>query len=300
MERTIGGFIPPIPTPMLNGGLDFASLHRLLDFLGDNVTGVLVAGSTGEVASLTVEERIALMREVRSVLDPKSVLAVSISDNSVENSRRLVAAATEVEADMLVVSCPNYFPNDGRMLEEYFALIGAMASAPLCLYDNPFATNTFLSVGDVKVLADHGGLRHVKVTDRLVDKVAELRRETDLTVHAGDDSVLWHQLAGGAHGAMTAIPLIRPEQSRALWEAFSAGELDTAYSIYRELAHVINICLSSNDYVQVVKLVMHERGIIESPEVRLPLVPLGPERSREVREASDLRWLEDSTPPAVT
>ena len=56
------GFLPPIATPMLDGKLDLASLARQLDYLADHVSGYLVGGSVGEVASLTVEEREALVR----------------------------------------------------------------------------------------------------------------------------------------------------------------------------------------------------------------------------------------------
>ena len=52
------GFLPPIVTPMLNGKIDTKSLYAQLDYIADHVAGYLVGGSVGEVASLTIEERI--------------------------------------------------------------------------------------------------------------------------------------------------------------------------------------------------------------------------------------------------
>jgi 4-hydroxy-tetrahydrodipicolinate synthase len=279
----VTGFVPPIATPFLDGALDLDSLKRLLEDLAGTVSGVLVGGSVGETASLTVEERIRLMREVAAQVDGDLALAVSIADNSIENSRRLSEAAAEVGAELLVVSCPNYYANDGAMLEAYFAQLSELASADLCLYDNPIASHTILTVADIKTLADAAPrLTHIKVTDTALDKVEALRRETSLVVHSGDDVVLWHQLTRGAEGAMVALPMIYPQRAAGLWRAFSSGDLDAAYAEYRQVTNFIHVALGAPDYVAVIKTVLHARGIIASPEVRLPLVGLTAQRREEI------------------
>jgi 4-hydroxy-tetrahydrodipicolinate synthase len=281
--RKVTGFLPPIATPFRGGALDIESLKRMLDDLAGHVSGVLVGGSVGEVASLTVAERVELMRAVHKHLGSSVSLAVSISDNALENSRRLSDAAGEVGTDLLLVSCPNYYANDLRMLEAYFAALSDFASADLCLYDNPIASHTPLAVGDIKALAQAAPrLTHVKVTDTNLDKVERLRAETTLTLHAGDDVVLWHQLKRGAEGAMVALPMIYPERASALWQAFMQGDLNLAYREYEHVTTFIHLALGASDYVPVVKTVLHHRGLIASPEVRLPLVPLSRERRNEV------------------
>jgi 4-hydroxy-tetrahydrodipicolinate synthase len=279
----VTGFVPPIATPFLDGALDLDSLKRLLEDLAGSVSGVLVGGSVGETASLTVEERIRLMREVAVQVDGDLALAVSIADNALENSRRLAEAAAEVGAELLMVSCPNYFSNDGAMLDAYFAQLSEFASVDLCLYDNPIASHTILSVSDIKALADAAPrLTHVKVTDTTLDKVEALRRETSLVVLSGDDVVLWHQLTRGAEGAMVALPMIYPQRAAELWRAFSSGDLDAAYAEYRQVTNFIHVALGAPDYVPVIKTVLHARGIIASPEVRLPLVGPTARRREEI------------------
>ena len=201
-KARVTGLVPPIATPFRDGALDLDSLHRLLDDLSDHVSGVLVGGSVGEAASMTIEERITVMREVDRGLDRnRQYLAVSVSDNSIEYSRELAYAAGEVGADVAMVSCPNYFTNDSAMLEAYFAALSDFTPCDLCLYDNPIASHTTLSIPDiVRLTVAAPRLTHVKVTDTSVDKVAALRDATDLQVLAGDDAVLWHQLTRGAQG----------------------------------------------------------------------------------------------------
>jgi 4-hydroxy-tetrahydrodipicolinate synthase len=279
----VGGILPPIPTPLRGGQLDITSLERELEYLYDSVDGFLVGGSTGEAASLTVGEREAVVRTVARRLEGERVLAVSIADNSIENSRRLSEVAGECNADLLVVSCPNYFHNEQQMLEAYLVAIAGFASADLCLYDNPVASNTSLGVAQIlDLLAVVPRLTHVKMTDPALGKVAALREKSEVVIFSGDDSVLWHQLAGGADGVMTAVPLVFPERTRRMWRAFRDGSLDAAYEEYEGLAPFIHVGLSGHDYPSVVKAVLHHERVLDSPEVRLPLLPLTEERRAEI------------------
>lgn len=283
----VTGLVPPIATPFQDGALDLTSLRRMLDDLSDHVSGVLVGGSVGETASLTVEERITLMREVARGIDRKRhFLAVSISDNAIEYSRRLSDAAGDVGADLVMLSCPNYFTNSGGMLEAYFAAVSEFVPCDICLYDNPIASHTLLAVEEIAALsAAAPRLTHIKVTDTAIDKVAALRGATNLVVLAGDDAVLWHQLTRGAEGGMVALPMIYPERAARVWTAFSNGDLEAAYDEYKLTTAFIHGALGAPDYVPVIKAVLHARGVIASSEVRLPHIAPTQRRLSEVLNA---------------
>ena len=279
----VTGFLPLIATPLLDGRLDLASLHRQLDYLGDHVAGYLVGGSVGEVASLTMDERERLIRACAEHAAGQHRLAVAISDNCLEHSRRLADVAGDVGAALLMVSCPNYYANDLSMLTAYFGAIGDFAPADICLYDNPIASHTSLAVSDIAALAEAvPRLTHIKVTDTAVEKVAALRAGTDLVVHAGDDVVLWHQLTRGAEGAMVALPMIYPERASGLWRALEAGDLEAAWAEYEPALRFFHVALGAPDFVAAVKTALHHRGVIASPEMRLPLVPPTPRRHAEM------------------
>lgn len=280
------GFVPPIATPLRDGELDLQSFARLIDYLADHVSGYLVGGSVGEVASLTLEERVALMREAARCRPAGHSLAVSISDNSIVNSRRLSEVAGEVGADVLMVSCPNYFGNSLEMLIQYFGAVGEFASADICLYDNPVASHTVLSVADIALIAEAvPQITHIKVTDTAIDKVAALCAATALVILAGDDAVIWNQLARGVDGAMVAVPMVAPDVAAELWRAYERGALDDAFAAYRRVAPFLHSSLGAPDYVGVIKTVLQHRGVIDSAELRLPLVALSAARRAEVLAA---------------
>lgn len=280
---TVTGLLPPIPTPFKDGRLDLDSLRRLVNDLRGHVDGILVGGSVGETPSLTVDERIEVMHVVADEIDDDAFLAVSIADNAIVNTRQLAEAATNAGAHLLMLSCPNYYENSLRMLTEYLGAVSEFSPVDLCLYDNPIATHTTLSVDDIATLAEGVPLlTHAKVTDTSLGKVRALRERTDLVLHAGDDAVLWHQLSSGVHGAMVAMPMIYPEATRELWQQVASGETEVAPELYARMARFTHISLGAPDYVPVIKAVLHHRGVIASPEVRLPLVELDATRYAEV------------------
>lgn len=282
----LGGFIPPIATPMRDGVIDYDSLDALIDYLHDGVSGYLIGGSVGEHPSLSLEEREAVTLAAARRRAADRSLAVSVADNCLENCRRMVHTAQEAGADLLMVLSPTYFTNTLPMLIDYFGAIGRFSDLPLCLYDNPIASHTTLTVADIQAIARAvPTLRAVKVTDINPAKVQTLRESTDLVVHAGDDVVLWHMLARGAHGGMVALPMIYPQESRAIWEGLQRGDVDSAYAAYRRTSHFIHIALGAPDYVPVIKTVLHERGVIASAEVRTPLLALSKVRREEVLTA---------------
>ena len=279
----LNGFVPPIATPFRGGALDLRSFARLMDHLAEHVSGYLVGGSVGEVPSLTLDERATLMRAAAGQRPSGHFLAVSVSDNAVGNTRVLSEVAGEVGADVLMLSCPNYYANDLQMLIEYFGAVGDFASADICLYDNPLASHTALSVADIKAIADAvPRVTHIKVTDTAIGKVASLREATDLVMCAGDDAVLWNQLTGGVDAAMVALPMIAPEIAARLWSAYERRAMDDAFTAYAHVAPFLHSSLGAADYVGVIKTVLHHRGVIESAELRLPLVALPAAREAEV------------------
>jgi len=284
----VTGLVPPIPTPLIDGRVDVDSLRRLVRTLAPYVDGYLVGGSVGEHPSLTVEERLVALQVVAQYKEAHHHLVVSIGDNALPNVRHLSEAATEASADLLILSVPNYFANTLPGVTAYLRVVAQFSHRELCLYDNPVASHTSLSVADIAALAEaEPKLTHVKVTDLALGKVAALRAGTSLTIHCGDDAVLWNQLVDGAHGAMVALPLFYPGVAQSVWNALQRGATGEAAEAYRPASHFIHLALGAPDYPAVLKAVLAAQGVIATEEVRLPLMRLEHRRRAEVLAALD-------------
>lgn len=279
-----GGILPPIPTPFKDGKPDFESLQRILDHLGDHVDGVLLGGSVGEMPSLTLQERFDLIAKMEAYRASGKRVAVSIADNSIENTRVLAKAAADVGADYVMVSCPSYYSNSDEMLKQYFDVVAGYVSGQICIYDNPYATHTEMSISLIKDLAAAiPQISAIKITDKTLGKVTAVRESTSLTIFSGEDAVLLHQLAEGVDGMMVALPLIFPAGSAQLFAEAKNKSLDSLISSFGSLAPYVQVALGGHDYPAVIKSTLKEYGVIDSAEVRLPLTGLAAGRAEQAR-----------------
>jgi dihydrodipicolinate synthase/N-acetylneuraminate lyase len=84
---------------------------------------------------------------------------------------------------------------------------------------------------------------------------------------------------------LVALPMIYPREPRTIGPGLERGYWAEAEAAYRRTSHFIHIALGAPDYVAVIKTVLHHRGVIASPETRIPILPLSEERRAEVLRA---------------
>ena len=112
-------------------------------------------------------------------------LACSISDNCLEHSGGCRKSAAELGADLVMVSCPNYFTNDLDMLIDYFGALAEYRAIDICLYDNPIASNTQRYGGRHPRDRRRSATDHARQGHRTsIEKVVALREQTALVLHS--------------------------------------------------------------------------------------------------------------------
>ncbi len=287
---SLAGNIPTISTPMRGGEVDRDGLRRLLAYITPYVDGYLTCGSVGEGASLTLDERIAVMETVAAFRQADATPRTwffGTSGTALPEIEQLVRACVDSGVDALLTPQPSYFAISPPMPRQFFAAVADMSDLPIVIYDNPYPTGYYLSAEEIAALvADNPTVVGVKVTDPNARKVSALTARDNMLVFAGDDFICWRMLCRGAHGAMLAYPMILPETFARMYGLHSQGSRDAAFAIWsREILPFVNECLRDTDYVQTGKAALHRLGVIASPEMRLPLTPLDATRRQEVDEA---------------
>ena len=277
LRLKISGSLPVIPTPFHNNRIDFDGLLKLFDHLFPELDGYTLCGSTGEAASLTIEERIELMQFAARHTPAGKTIVVGLTHTSLEEMRKLVRAAVELGIHAGLVPCPYYFPNSFPMVLEFFRALDGLSELELVLYDNPIFTKTWLRAEELLRLVDAcQHLNAVKMTDHAV------------TVFSGDDVVAFRSLMLGADGSMIIAPSVFPaayqETVRLLGEGKTTASLRVFSDRILPFIHLFGI----GDEVQNTKALFHHLGIFRSGEVRPPLLPCSSERLREVVLAYDL------------
>jgi dihydrodipicolinate synthase/N-acetylneuraminate lyase len=117
----ISGSLPVIPTPFRDNRIDFDSLLRLFDHLFPELEGYTLCGSTGEAPSLTMDERMELMKFAARNTPSSKTIVVGLTHTSLEDMTRLARSAQELGIHAGLVPCPYYFPNSFPWSWSFFA-----------------------------------------------------------------------------------------------------------------------------------------------------------------------------------
>jgi 4-hydroxy-tetrahydrodipicolinate synthase len=284
----ITGSLPVIPTPFHNNRVDFDSLLRLFEHLFPELDGYTLCGSTGEAVSLTLDERMELMKFAARHTPSSKTIVAGITHTSLEEMVKLARCAEELGIRAGLVPCPYYFPNSFPMVLEFFRALDRASGLELVLYDNPIYTKTWLRAQELVTIVDvceH--LKTVKLTDHDLDKIPILKQH-GITMFSGDDVVAFRSLLAGVDGSMIIAPAVFPAAYQEAVRLLAQGRTEPALRLFSERILPFIHLFGMGDEVPTTKALYQHLGIFRSGEVRLPLLAPSPDRIREVVLAYDL------------
>lgn len=277
------GNIPVIPTPFLNGEVEYTAFDRLLAYTIGSVDGYVACGSTGEAPALTVQERIDIVRYLSDRMPPDKVLVVGLGHTNLKEAIELGKAAADCGVRAALAPSPYYFPNSLKMVAEYMTALAEGTGLELVFYDNPVTTKTHFSTGDLLQLAeDVPSITAIKMTDHNLGKVRELKAHSDLTVFGGDDIICFRSFEAGVDGSMIIAPIIFPEAFRDSWKAYRSGDRTESYRIFSQTLLPFIHMFGPGDEIPTTKALFRELGLFSSAETRLPLLPADAKRISEM------------------
>lgn len=215
-----------------DGSLDLEAGVSLAGHLVDKGCDSLVlAGTTGESPTFSVEEKLNLLKAVRAELGTSVKLIAGSGTYSTAESIELSRASHNAGADSLLVVTPYYSRPSQEGLYQHFMAVANAVDIPICLYDIPSRCVVALEPETIRRLAAHPNIAAVKDAKGDLYAAMELMETTDLAWYSGDDpcNVAW--LASGATGFISVIGHVAADRLRALRTAFDAGDLAEARRI---------------------------------------------------------------------
>jgi 4-hydroxy-tetrahydrodipicolinate synthase len=276
------GMLTAMATPFdAAGAVDEGAARELARFLIENGShGVVVAGSTGEAATLDDEEHIALLRAVVEEIGGEATVACGTGTNDTRHSVELTRAAAEAGAEAALVVTPYYNkPNFAGIRAHFEAIASAVPDLPLIAYNIPSRVIVNVSPAELAELAKIDTVVAVKQAN-----TDELGPIEGLAVFAGDDEFYLKTLElGGAGGINVASHLVGP-QMREVWDAVEAGDLERAREVDATLRPLYD-ALSVTTNPMPLKGALAMTGMIPSGTMRLPMVELDTAQREVVRAA---------------
>ncbi len=278
----IRGLLTAMATPFdESGAVDEAAARRLArDVIEKGSHGIVVAGSTGEAATLNDEEHISLLRAVVDEIGSEALVVCGTGTNDTRHSIELTRAAAEAGAEAALIVTPYYNkPNKAGIRAHFEAVAAAVPGLPLIAYNIPSRVIVNVPPEDLAELARIDGVVAVKQANN--DELAPIE---GLDVLAGNDDIFLATLEMGlAGGIQVASQLVGP-QMREIWDAVEAGDLERARRIDASLRPLYD-ALGVTTNPMPVKAALEMTGAIPCGALRLPMVELDDAQRAVVRDA---------------
>ncbi len=267
------GVMPAITTPFdtrMAVDHDFLAQHAAW-LLDNGCTGLVMLGSLGEGATLSVAEKIAILKTAVSAAAGRGPVVASISALSTADAVALAQAAEAAGCSGLMVLPPYVYTSDWREMKAHVASIIAATSLPCMLYNNPVAYKTdFTPTQIAELAAEHPNLEAVKESSTDVRRVSAIRAVLGdrLQIMVGVDDVLVEGVAAGARGWVAGLVNAFPAESVALFDYAIAQKHAEAAELYAWFLPLLRMDTVPK-FVQLIKWVQEQVGV-GSERVRAP------------------------------
>jgi 4-hydroxy-tetrahydrodipicolinate synthase len=270
------GSLVAIVTPMHpDGAIDWPAWERLLAWhLDAGTSGIVVGGTTGESATLTDADLLALIERARPKLSGRASLLAGAGSSStavsIERAQRLSAAGV----DALLVVTPAYNKPSQEGLFRHFEAVSAASSVPVVLYNVPSRTAVDLLPSTVARLAKLPRIVAVKEAVASMERVRELVAVVpkEFAVLSGDDATAAAAIANGARGVISVTANVVPRAMAQLAAAALRGDPEAALRLDEPLRALHEALFVEANPIPV-KWALAQRGLIERG-LRLPLTEL--------------------------
>ncbi|HHX2513672.1 4-hydroxy-tetrahydrodipicolinate synthase [Neisseria perflava] len=281
------GSLVALITPMnQDGSINYEQLHDLIDWHIENGTdGIVAVGTTGESATLPVEEHLAVIEAtVKHVNKRIPVIAGTGANNTVE-AIALSKAAEQAGADYTLSVVPYYNKPSQEGIYQHFKAIAEATSIPMIIYNVPGRTVVSMSNDTILRLAEIPNIIGVKEASGNIGNNIELINSVPegFAVLSGDDPTGLPFMLCGGHGVVTVAANVAPKLFADMCRAALEGDIATARRLNEQLIPIYNTMFCEPSPAAP-KWGLSLLGKCE-PHVRLPLVALTEAGQAKVRAA---------------
>jgi len=279
------GSITALLTPFADGKVD---AKRFQDFvawqIAEGTHGVVPCGTTGESPTLSHDEHQHVIKLCLDVAKGKVPVIAGCGSNCTEEAVRLTRTAEKLGADAVLQVVPYYNKPTQEGLYQHFKAIHDASSLPVILYNVPSRTVASLNTETIARLAELPRIAGIKDATGDIARPVKTRASCGENFRqlSGEDSNVLAFLAVGGHGCISVTSNIAPRLCAELYNAYAAGDTETANSINDKLMplHDAMFCETSPGPVKYAAALL---GLCRY-ELRLPLVPISKANEKIVDE----------------
>lgn len=283
-EPLFTGAATALVTPFLGDSINYPMLEQLLRRQIDaGIDAVVIAGTTGESATLSDGEKLELFRRAKDYVGNRCKIIAGTGSNSTRHTMELSMAAEQTGVDGLLLVSPYYNKATPEGLYAHYLAVAHSVSLPVILYNVPTRTGVDIPVSVYRRLSRIPNIAGVKESASDITKYTKILAQcgSSMAIWAGNDDMATPVIALGGKGVISVLSNILPTETQALARAALDGDFDTAAALQIRLQPLVEALFTEVNPIPV-KQAMQFIGY-DCGGCRLPLTTLSDENREKLR-----------------
>lgn len=273
-----GRLLTAMVTPFnADGSINYEAGADFADWLLANGSdGLVVEGSTGEAATMDMDEKIKFMQTIVARVNGRAKIVAGAGTNCTASTIDLVKKMEACGVDGVLVVGPYYNKPTQEGYYQHFAAVAKATKLPIIVYNVPGRTGGNIAPETVaRLAADFSNIVAIKEAAGNVAQTAELYRvlPEDFSIYSGDDGLILPFLSVGACGLISVLANVNGNLLQQLMQAYSEGRVKDAADINKVMVPLAKAMFVESNPIPIKAAVTKVTGI-EAGAPRLPLTPI--------------------------
>lgn len=273
-----GRLLTAMVTPFnADGSINYEAGADFADWLLANGSdGLVVEGSTGEAATMDMDEKIKFMQTIVARVNGRAKIVAGAGTNCTASTIDLVKKMEACGVDGVLVVGPYYNKPTQEGYYQHFAAVAKATKLPIIVYNVPGRTGGNIAPETVaRLAADFSNIVAIKEAAGNVAQTAELYRvlPEDFSIYSGDDGLILPFLSVGACGLISVLANVNGKLLQQLMQAYSEGRVKDAADINKVMVPLAKAMFIESNPIPIKAAVTKVTGI-EAGAPRLPLTPI--------------------------
>ena len=273
-----GRLLTAMVTPFnADGSINYEAGADFADWLLANGSdGLVVEGSTGEAATMDMDEKIKFMQTIVARVNGRAKIVAGAGTNCTASTIDLVKKMEACGVDGVLVVGPYYNKPTQEGYYQHFAAVAKATKLPIIVYNVPGRTGGNIAPETVaRLAADFSNIVAIKEAAGNVAQTAELYRvlPEDFSIYSGDDGLILPFLSVGACGLISVLANVNGNLLQQLMQAYSEGRVKDAADLNKIMVPLAKAMFIESNPIPIKAAVTKVTGI-EAGAPRLPLTPI--------------------------
>lgn len=273
-----GRLLTAMVTPFnADGSINYEAGADFADWLLANGSdGLVVEGSTGEAATMDMDEKIKFMQTIVARVNGRAKIVAGAGTNCTASTIDLVKKMEACGVDGVLVVGPYYNKPTQEGYYQHFAAVAKATKLPIIVYNVPGRTGGNIAPETVaRLAADFSNIVAIKEAAGNVAQTAELYRvlPEDFSIYSGDDGLILPFMSVGACGLISVLANVNGNLLQQLMQAYSEGRVKDAADLNKVMVPLAKAMFIESNPIPIKAAVTKVTGI-EAGAPRLPLTPI--------------------------